>query len=86
MLPLLGLLVSLLATLLGLKLFSKQIKLDRFPGPKLAVWFGRWYAAYFDLIKDGTWVEHLESLHSLYGELQATIFDLTAVLISRCTT
>ncbi|KAL1669886.1 cytochrome P450 [Schizophyllum commune] len=35
-------------------------------GPRLAA-ITKWYRAYFDLICDGGWLEHLEKLHSRYG-------------------
>ncbi|KAL1748379.1 cytochrome P450 [Schizophyllum fasciatum] len=40
--------------------------LSSYPGPRLAA-LTRWYRAYFDLLKDGGWLEHLEDLHRQYG-------------------
>ncbi|KAL0945226.1 hypothetical protein HGRIS_000739 [Hohenbuehelia grisea] len=40
--------------------------LRKVPGPILAATTG-WYTAYFDLLKDGGFVEHLEELHRIYG-------------------
>ena len=40
--------------------------LARFPGPKLAAatW---WYMTYYEVFKDGAFVDHLEELHKKYG-------------------
>ncbi|KAK7443454.1 hypothetical protein VKT23_015627 [Stygiomarasmius scandens] len=40
--------------------------LNRFSGPYLARWTS-YYQAYFDIVKDGGWLEHLEVLHRKYG-------------------
>jgi len=40
--------------------------LNRFPGPYLARWTS-YYQAYFEIVKDGGWLEHLEELHRKYG-------------------
>lgn len=40
--------------------------LSKYPGPGLAA-LTLWYKAYYDIIKDGGWVEHLEVLHEQYG-------------------
>ena len=40
--------------------------LARFPGPKLAG-ATYWYSTYYEVWKDGAFVEHLEELHKLYG-------------------
>jgi len=40
--------------------------LSRHPGPPLAA-LTQWYKAYYDIVKDGGWAEHLESLHGIYG-------------------
>lgn len=40
--------------------------LNRFPGPRLAGWTTL-YRMYWDVIKDGLWVEHLHELHKRYG-------------------
>ena len=37
-----------------------------YPGPRLAA-MTKWYRAYFDLIRDGGWLEQLEKLHAQYG-------------------
>lgn len=52
--------------------------LARFPGPPLAA-LTLWYKAYFDIIMDGGWTEHLDSLHAAYGEISFPVsrFDLT---------
>lgn len=44
-----------------------QHPLSKHPGPGLAA-LTLWYKAYFDIIKDGGWVEHLEGLHEIYGK------------------
>jgi hypothetical protein len=41
--------------------------LSKYPGPRLAA-MTLWYKAYFDIIMDGGWAEHLEYLHEVYGE------------------
>lgn len=41
--------------------------LRKFPGDKLAALTG-WYREYYDLLRDGDWVEQLERLHHKYGE------------------
>ncbi len=41
--------------------------LHKFPGDKLAALTG-WYREYYDLVKDGDWVEQLQRLHHKYGE------------------
>ncbi|KJA28231.1 hypothetical protein HYPSUDRAFT_809867 [Hypholoma sublateritium FD-334 SS-4] len=43
-----------------------QHPLSKYPGPGLAA-LTLWYKAYFDIVKDGGWVEHLEGLHEIYG-------------------
>ncbi|KAL1698779.1 cytochrome P450 [Schizophyllum commune] len=40
--------------------------LASYPGPRLAA-LTKWYRAYFDLVHDGGWLEHLEELHRQYG-------------------
>ncbi|KAJ3559955.1 hypothetical protein NP233_g11133 [Leucocoprinus birnbaumii] len=42
--------------------------LSKYPGPPLAATTFL-YRAYFDIIKDGAWVEHLFSLHEKYGTI-----------------
>ena len=41
--------------------------LSKYPGPRLAA-MTLWYKAYFDIVMDGGWAEHLEYLHEVYGE------------------
>ncbi|KAF8075198.1 cytochrome P450 [Lyophyllum atratum] len=41
-------------------------RLVKFPGPRIAA-LTLWYKAYYDIIMDGGWSEHLESLHAKYG-------------------
>lgn len=41
--------------------------LARYPGPLIAA-FTLWYKTYYDIVMDGGWAEHLEHLHSVYGE------------------
>lgn len=41
--------------------------LSKYPGPPLAA-VTLWYKAYFDIVMDGGWAEHLEYLHDVYGE------------------
>jgi cytochrome P450 len=55
-------------TFVARRLFNQ---LHRFPGPKLAA-ITRFYTAYFDLIKYGSWVEQLENLHRKYGPVVRT--------------
>ncbi|PPQ71154.1 hypothetical protein CVT24_009835 [Panaeolus cyanescens] len=43
-------------------------RLSQYPGPRLAA-ATLWYKAYFDIIKDGGWAEHLQSLHDQYGPI-----------------
>ena len=40
--------------------------LAKFPGPKLAgaTW---WYMMYYEVFKDGAFIEHLNELHAQYG-------------------
>ena len=40
--------------------------LARYPGPKLAA-ATSWYATYYEVWKDGEFVEHIEDLHRRYG-------------------
>ncbi|KAF9563593.1 cytochrome P450 [Agrocybe pediades] len=39
--------------------------LSKYPGPRLAA-FTTWYRAYYDILMDGAWAQHLESLHEQY--------------------
>lgn len=50
--------------------------LARYPGPLLAA-TTVWYKTYYDIVMDGGWAEHLEHLHSVYGEQ----FSITARLL-----
>ncbi|KAF9266841.1 cytochrome P450 [Marasmius fiardii PR-910] len=43
-------------------------KLDLFPGPFLARWTTL-YRMYYDLVKGGDWVEHVQKLHTVYGPI-----------------
>ncbi|ESK94930.1 benzoate 4-monooxygenase cytochrome p450 [Moniliophthora roreri MCA 2997] len=43
-------------------------RLDRFPGPALARWT-LLYRFYYDIIRGGGWVEHLQKLHEIYGPI-----------------
>lgn len=43
--------------------------LSKFPGPPLAA-ITHYYAAYYDLWKDGAQVSQLEVLHKIYGEFK----------------
>lgn len=45
--------------------------LSKYPGPPLAA-VTSLYRAYFDIVKDGEWVNHLFSLHAKYGDLLST--------------
>ena len=49
--------------------------LARYPGPLLAA-STMWYKTYYDIVMDGGWAEHLQHLHSVYGEQ----FFITAAL------
>ncbi|KAF4610870.1 hypothetical protein D9613_007210 [Agrocybe pediades] len=42
--------------------------LSKYPGPRLAA-FTTWYRAYYDILMDGAWAQHLESLHEQYGPI-----------------
>jgi len=42
--------------------------LSKYPGPALAA-LTLWYKAYYDIVKDGGWSEHLEALHKQYGSI-----------------
>jgi len=46
--------------------------LSKFPGPPLAA-ITHYYAAYYDLWKDGAQVSQLEELHKIYGEFKTHI-------------
>jgi hypothetical protein len=41
--------------------------LRKFPGPFLAG-YTHWYRAYYDMVKDGGFLSHLEGLHRTYGK------------------
>jgi hypothetical protein len=47
------------------RLFLHPLK--RFPGPPLAA-LTLWYRAYYDILMDGGWSEHLNILHTRYGD------------------
>ncbi|EEB95969.1 hypothetical protein MPER_04978 [Moniliophthora perniciosa FA553] len=58
----------LVAAILTLRnLGDRRLELDRFPGPALARWT-LLYRFYYDIIRGGEWVEHLQKLHEIYGE------------------
>lgn len=40
--------------------------LSKFPGPRLAA-ISRWYEFYYDVIRDGTFVQLFPELHKKYG-------------------
>jgi hypothetical protein len=42
--------------------------LARFPGPKLAA-LTRYYTAWFDVVKTGTYLRHANTLHDIYGDV-----------------
>jgi len=42
--------------------------LSKYPGPPLAA-LTLWYKAYYEIIKDGGWSEHIGQLHNQYGML-----------------
>lgn len=46
--------------------------LSRFPGPRLAA-LTHYYQAYFEIIQDGAFLEHLEKLHAIYGMYRLTL-------------
>ena len=57
--------------------------LARFPGPKLAA-ITDYYVTYYDLVKNGAIVHHLEVLHQIYGECQLNRNDWrTHLIVSR---
>ncbi|KAG6836501.1 hypothetical protein H0H93_007430 [Arthromyces matolae] len=41
-------------------------RLSAFPGPRLAA-FTLWYKAFYDIVMDGAWSDHLTVLHATYG-------------------
>ncbi|KAK7458881.1 hypothetical protein VKT23_009891 [Stygiomarasmius scandens] len=45
-----------------------QHPLNKFPGPPIARWTTL-YRAYYDLVKKGAWLKHLEELHKVYGPI-----------------
>ena len=53
--------------------FAKAIRrlyfhpLAIYPGPLLAA-STVWYKAYYDIVMDGGWSEHIEHLHDVYGK------------------
>lgn len=53
--------------------------LSSYPGPRLAA-LSNLYAFYYEIIRNGLFVEHLQYLHSVYGKspllLQAHFVDL----------
>lgn len=51
--------------------------LASFPGPRRAA-ITTWYRAYYDIILDGEWVYHLESLHEKYGQDNHFIIPLSS--------
>lgn len=48
--------------------------LASYPGPKLAAasW---WYMTYYEVFKDGAFVDHLETLHEIYGAIISSSRD-----------
>jgi hypothetical protein len=55
-----GLVLYLIATRL---LFHPLAKV---PGPRLAA-LTKWYEFYYDVVRDGEYVKHIEKLHTIYG-------------------
>lgn len=51
--------------------------LVKFPGPRLAA-ITLWYKAYYDIVMDGGWSEHLEYLHATYGEKKPLLANIEA--------
>jgi len=80
---LLGLLVTVAATCLLVVITAQAFKrlynhpLSKYPGPPLAA-LTLWYRAYFDIVKDGGWSEHLGQLHNQYGMLLIFLFYSSA--------
>ncbi|CAA7265160.1 unnamed protein product [Cyclocybe aegerita] len=52
----------------ALNRLRRHNSLSRYPGPPLAA-LTTWYKAYYDIVKDGGWAEHLEALHQQYGKI-----------------
>ncbi|KAJ3511126.1 hypothetical protein NLJ89_g4275 [Agrocybe chaxingu] len=70
-----GLLAAITSTCFLAVIISRALKRSRsynylsgYPGPPLAA-LTTWYKAYYDIVKDGGWAEHLESLHQQYGKI-----------------
>ncbi|KAL0577919.1 hypothetical protein V5O48_004084 [Marasmius crinis-equi] len=65
---------SVISTILGLAMGYVYLenlgnrRLDKFPGPLLAKWTYL-YKMYYDVVKKGAWVEHLQELHQVYGPI-----------------
>jgi hypothetical protein len=51
--------------------------LAKYPGPPLAA-LTLWYKAYYEIVKDGGWSEHIEKLHNHYGILLIPLSDSAA--------
>ncbi|KIM39662.1 hypothetical protein M413DRAFT_19768 [Hebeloma cylindrosporum] len=69
-----GLPVAVAATCLLAVITAQAFKrlynhpLSKYPGPPLAA-LTLWYKAYYDIVKDGGWSEHIEQLHERYGTI-----------------
>lgn len=69
-----GLLVAIAATCLLAVITAQAFNrlynhpLSKYPGPPLAA-LTLWYRAYYDIVKDGGWSEHIGQLHTQYGML-----------------
>jgi len=54
--------------------------LAKYPGPPFAA-LTLWYKAYYEIVKDGGWSEHLELLHNRYGILFVPLGDSASQLV-----
>ena len=69
--PFLSLLSSLILVFIPTGALIRQLyfhPLSQFPGPKLAA-LTRWYTAWYDIVKPGTLLKHINSLHEIYGDV-----------------
>jgi len=60
--------VVLIATIVGGVRRLYYHPLSTYPGPTLAA-LTLWYKAYYDIVRDGGWAEHISRLHERYGTI-----------------
>lgn len=75
--------LTYLAYLAATRLFFHP--LSRFPGPRLAA-LTYYYQGYFEVLRDGGLVEHLETLHAIYGTYWSVLCVGIRVFILRILT